>query len=105
MNILKLIVLIPFMFVLSVMIGGTHWLLVMGLALGAGWFYFKWEQNQKKRKAQLRQDVETTRQAMIQANVEVEQARIRAEQLRIDEQRAKDAAARAAQDYMKGQLN
>lgn len=101
MNIIKLVILIPVMFVLCVMLGGEHWYIVMALAFIGGSVYFRWEQDQKKRQIQAIENVEVTRKAMISANVELEQARVRAEQLAIDEARAKEAGA----DYLKGQMN
>jgi hypothetical protein len=74
MNILKLLILVPFMWFLCVIIGGSHWPLVMVVAFVLGWFWFKAEQDRLKKKAVLEQQVVITRQNMIQAQADAERA-------------------------------
>jgi hypothetical protein len=103
MNIIKLLILIPFVWVLSVLIAGSYWPVAMILALAAGVFWLGAEGDANRRRAHLQAqaqaEVETARKNAVEAQVKAEQARVRAEQLRID-------ATRAAQkNYIEGQFN
>jgi hypothetical protein len=79
LNILKLLVLVPLLWFFCMIVGGHLWWVWMIGALTLGYFWFKAEQEQKQKKADLEQQVVITRQNMIQAQAEAERAQRKAD--------------------------
>jgi hypothetical protein len=102
MNILKLLILTPILWILCVLIAGSYWPVIMVLALAAGTIWLRVENNAKKQRAHLQAQaiaqLQAAKTAAIEAQVKAEQARVRAEQLRID-------ATKTTDSYLKGQFN